>query len=192
MSEKGAIHPCQMPENNPAVCVAEFDPSPGMQPVNEMHITVIIRNNINFLSVFIYFPPLSINGFRIVLIHTKLKYCQKQPPWEAICFLANDQRAPFSVGEIHCLRRPRRPGFPGRRLWSKLAVSSPERCPVCVKHIASHGGVLIATMYRPYLQNKPPPMKTCPIEAKDRSNYYIMIDRHIKELFYGIKVRLFT
>ena len=80
-----------MPENNPAVCVAEFEPSPGMQPVNEMHITVIIRNNINFLSVFIYFPPLSINGFRIVLIHTKLKYCQKQPPWEAICFLANDK-----------------------------------------------------------------------------------------------------
>jgi len=48
-----------------------------MQPVNEMHITVIIKNSINFLSIFIYFPPLSINKFRIVLIHKKRKYCQK-------------------------------------------------------------------------------------------------------------------
>ena len=156
---------------------------------------VIVGNSTNINSPWCtgllpYYPLLAFKSAE--LIRAELKYCQKTATVGGDMLLSKRQRAPFSVGEIHCLRRPRRPGFPGRRLWSKLAVSSPERCPVCVKHIASHGGVLIATMYRPYLQNKPPPMKTCPIEAKDRSNYYIMIDRHIKELFYGIKVRLFT
>jgi len=43
------------------------------------------------------------------------------------------------------------PGLSRALTWSELAVSSPERCPVCVKHIASHSGVLIANMYKPAL-----------------------------------------
>jgi len=43
------------------------------------------------------------------------------------------------------------PGLSRALNWSELAVSSPERCPVCVKHIASHSGVLIANMYKPTL-----------------------------------------
>ena len=40
------------------------------------------------------------------------------------------------------------PGHSRALNWSKLVVGSPERCPVCVKHIASHGGVLIANIYK--------------------------------------------
>jgi len=31
--------------------------------------------------------------------------------------------------------------------WEAICFTQTERCPVCVKHIASHSGVLIANMY---------------------------------------------
>jgi len=41
-----------------------------------------------------------------------------------------------------------------------VGVSSPERCPVCEKHIAAHGGVLMSNMYKLELLKYTLPCKT--------------------------------
>ena len=48
----------------------------------------------------------------------------------------------FSGGGIHHLRRP--DAKASERCWSQLMISPPERCPVCVKHLPAHSGVLTA------------------------------------------------
>ena len=55
---------------------------------------------------------------------------------------ANNQRAPLAAAK-QLLTQTSAPRLSWVLTWSELAVGSPERCPVCVKHIASHGGVLI-------------------------------------------------
>jgi len=57
----------------------------------------------------------------------------------------------FSGGGIHHLRRP--DAKASERCWSQLMISPPERCPVCVKHLPAHNGVLPAIKL---LCNHPP------------------------------------
>ena len=53
---------------------------------------------------------------------------------------ANIQRALLAAAESIIYADPAR-RFP-ERCWSKLMISPPERCPVCVKHLLAHNGVL--------------------------------------------------
>ena len=62
----------------------------------------------------------------------------------------NNQRAPLAAAK-QLLTQTSAPRHSWALTWSKLAVGSPERCPVCVQHIASHGGVPIANTYKPAL-----------------------------------------
>ena len=56
-SEKGAIQPCQIPENNPALSPADAEPSPGTQ---ELIIRVkIIRSKIFNLDFICFFTVTS-------------------------------------------------------------------------------------------------------------------------------------
>lgn len=50
--EKGATHPCQIPQKNPAGFETVYVPSPGMQPVNATRINTVKKhkNNTRFFK----------------------------------------------------------------------------------------------------------------------------------------------
>jgi len=93
------------------------------------------------------------------LIRMELKYCQKTATAGGDMLHANNERAPLAAAK-QLLTQTSAPGHSRVLNWSKLAVGSPERCPVCVKHIASHGGVLKSNMHKHSkinpLHKKPP------------------------------------
>ncbi len=46
--EKGAIHPCHIPEKKPAGSAGLYDPPPGKQDVNKKDIKIIKQVNLIF------------------------------------------------------------------------------------------------------------------------------------------------
>jgi len=111
-----------------------------------------------------YFTPCAFKS--INLIYAKLKHSQKQPKTATMggnMLHANNQRAPLAAAK-QLLTQTSAPRHSWALTWSKLAVGSPERCPVCVKHIASHGGVLITNTYKPALLKYAPLKKLDPIQ----------------------------
>gem|GEM_PF-6022249 len=58
---------------------------------------------------------------------------------------ANNQRAPLAAAK-QLITQTSAPRLSWALTWSELAVGSPERCPVCMKHLASHIGVLTANI----------------------------------------------
>lgn len=49
IKEIGAIHPCHIPDKKFAESSGEYEPSPGIHPVNKNRLTRIIIDNFIFL-----------------------------------------------------------------------------------------------------------------------------------------------